>query len=204
MLFSLFAMTSWIVLPAHAIEDAKAYYNRGTNSYEKGDDEAAIKDLSAALVLEPKSPDAYFNRGLSYRRQHRIEEAISDFSKAIELYSEQPRYYFERCNARIVKNDFEGAIADCSKTIRLSPAEAEPYLLRGVAFLLNDNLDQALEDSLRALHIAPDYRDAQRLLLETLHKKEIAYQKMISTTPLKPVVVEPKGIGMLGDTSTSS
>src|SRR3989338_8611857 len=49
--------------------DAKAYYNRGTAHYNLGDYDAAVKDLTQAIQLEPKAPDAYFNRGLALRHK---------------------------------------------------------------------------------------------------------------------------------------
>ncbi len=187
-LFPLFCVTtSAVLLPAYAMDDAKTYYNRGTASYGKENYEAAIKDLSMAITLEPKAPDAYFNRGLSYRRQHKIDEAISDFTKAIQLYSNQSSYYFERCNALIVKNDLNSAIADCSEALRLSPDEASGYLMRGVARMLRGDLEMALADSVEALRIDPDYKDARRLLLETLFKRETANQTAHSTTLDKPI-----------------
>lgn len=193
-LFLLYMSIGMGAVPACAMEkasdawngDAKAYYNRGTESYGKEDYEAAIKDLSAAIRLEPKAPDAYFNRGLSFRRQNKIDEAISDFTKAIELNQTQAGYYFERCNALIVKNNFEGAVADCSDAIRLSPAEAEPYFLRGLAFMLKGSLDEAFADSSKALRIDPDYRDAKRLLFETLLKMETVNSKNPSAISHKP------------------
>lgn len=159
-------------------DKAKSYYNRGTAYYKKENFDSAVKYLSMALVLEPKSADAYFNRGLSFRRQHKIDAAISDFTKAIQLHSNQPGYYFERCNALIVKNDFKGAVADCSDAIQLSPTEPEPYFLRGLAFMLKGDLEEALADSGKALQINPGYRDAKRLLFETLLKKETVNQKV--------------------------
>src|SRR3989338_1873529 len=119
---------------------AKAYYNRGTASYNKGNYDVALRYLSLSLGLEPKAADAYFNRGLSFRRLYKIDEAISDFSKAIELNHTQPGYYFERCNALIVKSDFNSAIIYCSDAIRLSPGEPEPYFLRGLAYRFKDDL----------------------------------------------------------------
>jgi len=195
----------WTIEASRALEtnpqDAKAYFNRGTAYYGKEDYEAAIKDLSMSITLEPKAPDAYYNRGLSYRRQHKIDEAISDFTMAIQLYSGQPAYYFERCNALIVKNDFDGAVADCSEAIRLSPQEPEAYFLRGLAYMLKGNLDEALADSFKALQISPDYRDAKRLIFETLLKKESVSQRAHSAAPHKSVL-EHKGVGIINESLT--
>lgn len=161
---------------------AKAYYNRGTVYYQKGNFESAIRYLSMSLALEPKAPDVYFNRGLSYRRQHKIDEAISDFSKAIELNQTQSGYYFERCNAFIVKNDFDDAVADCSEAIKLSPDEVGGYFLRGLAYMLRGDLEGALVDSVQALQIQPDHSDARRLLYETLVKREVMTSTRNSST----------------------
>lgn len=165
-------------------DKSRAYYNRGTAYYKKRNFDSAIKYLSMSLALKPKAAGAYFNRGLSYRRQHKIDEAISDFSNAIKLQSDQPDYYFERCNALIVKDDFGGAVSDCSEGIRLSPNEAEGYFMRGVAHMLRGDLDEALADSVQALRINPDYRNAKRLLFETLLKNEEVNRHTYSITSL--------------------
>jgi tetratricopeptide (TPR) repeat protein len=167
---------------------AKAYYNRGTAYYKKTNFDSAIQYLSMSIALEPKAPDAYFNRGLSYRRQHKNDEALSDFSKAIDLNQTQAGYYFERCNVLIVKNDLKGAIADCSEALRLSLDDSTGYLMRGVAHLLRGDLDEALADSVQVLQIDPDYRDARRLLFETLLKKEAVNQTAHSTVPHQSVL----------------
>ena len=158
--------------PPH--DKAKAYYNRGTASYEKGDFDSAVKYLSMSLLLEPRSSDAYFNRGLSYRRQNKIDRSVSDFSNAIKLEPNQPGYYFERCNALILKNDLLGATADCSEAIKLSPLEPESYFLRGLARMLKGDLEEAFQDAVKALQLAPDYMDAKRLLAEVLTLKNLS------------------------------
>jgi tetratricopeptide (TPR) repeat protein len=164
------ALAAASALPAYASEEggaAKSFYNRGTESYGKRDYEAAIRNLSEAIRLEPKAPDAYFNRGLSFRRLQRIDEAITDFTEAIRLYpDQQPAYYAERCNARIVNQDYDGAIADGTKEIAVSPDAAEGYFLRGLAHHLRGDLNEAFADVVQGLRIDPDYPHARRLLNE--------------------------------------
>ena len=188
-------------------QDAKAYFNRGTGYFEKGEYDAAIADLSRAIAIEPNAPDVYFNRGASYRRQHKIDAAISDFSKAIELNQTQSGYYFERCNARIVKNDFEGAIADSSIAIKLSPEDPQLYFMRGLAFMLSGYIDAALSDSVRALQMNPGYMDARRLLYETILRRDEFEQSVYPISPHLPVLEQrsietadgnPSGKGEIG------
>lgn len=199
----LFALFSTVVIPVQAgvsdrvqePSDAKVHYNRGTEHYENGEFEAAIRELSMAIALEPKAPDAYFNRGLSFRRQHRIDEAISDFSEAIALYPFQPSYYLSRCNARIVKGDFTGAIDDATQAARFLPDEARVYFMRGLAHKFRGDLDEALADSITALQIDPLYPDAQRLLRETLIQRDMLPEMRTSSSPPKPYIANtPKEI----------
>ncbi len=187
-------MGAALTTPANSAEsnpDAEALFAHGTNLYENGEYESAVKDFTAVIALVPKSSGAYFNRGLSYRRQHRIEDAISDFTTAIEIYSKHPGYYFERCNSRIVNNNFKGAIADCSEAIRLSPTEPESYLLRGLAHMFLGNYNKAIEDSFRTLRIDPEYLEAKRLLFESSLMKERHSNRQQTTISTKAVLGSP-------------
>ena len=156
---------------------AKDHYNRGTALYTSGNFEAAEKELSRAITLEPSAPDAYYNRGWSYRRRHMNTQAIADFSRAIALYPLQPSYFLSRSNARIVEGDLRGAAEDATKAVGLLPESSRGYFLRGVASLINGDPQKALEDGVRSLSLDPEYADAKRLVLESLVKREQMIQQ---------------------------
>ena len=62
---------------------ATAYFHRGDALREKGDHDAAIKDLGEAITLDGKST-AYFARGSSYKAKGELDNAIADFDQAIK------------------------------------------------------------------------------------------------------------------------
>jgi tetratricopeptide (TPR) repeat protein len=64
-----------------------AWTNRAILAFEQGDQEAAIADLTQALVLEENATVRY-NRGIAYQAQRRWQEAIEDFTQALALSEE--------------------------------------------------------------------------------------------------------------------
>ncbi|HOX09465.1 MAG TPA: tetratricopeptide repeat protein [Candidatus Omnitrophota bacterium] len=64
-----------------------AYNNRGYEYFMKGDNESAIKDYYASLLLNPYSVDTWDNIGISYYLTGRIDLAKDAFEKAIALGS---------------------------------------------------------------------------------------------------------------------
>jgi Tetratricopeptide repeat. len=60
--------------------DAKTYYMKGNELFEKEDYENAIENYNKALLLNPAFSECYFNKGLCYYN-------LKDFDKAIEEYT---------------------------------------------------------------------------------------------------------------------
>ena len=136
-------------------EEAKALYNSGTVFFEKADYDAAIRDLSASIALEPKSADTYYNRALAYRGKKMFDEAIADYTKAIEIYPAHA-FFLNRCNAYIAKEDYDKAIIDGTNAITLSRKDPQSYLLRGMAYLFKGDKQNALADANRGLEHDPN------------------------------------------------
>ena len=66
-----------------AARSAVYWNNQGVEHLNKGDNEAAVRDFSEALDIDPEMALAWFHRGLGYSRQERLKKAITDFSRAI-------------------------------------------------------------------------------------------------------------------------
>ncbi len=64
------------------------FFNRGNSRAESKDYEDAIQDYTAAITLNPNSPQYYFNRGNAYTDLYRFEIAIIDYDQVTgHLYS---------------------------------------------------------------------------------------------------------------------
>ena len=68
----------------------------GTKSLKKGQDDAAIADLTRAIAANPGNARAYGNRGIAYSHKGLFDQAIADQSAAIRLSPNDPRHYVNR------------------------------------------------------------------------------------------------------------
>ncbi len=69
--------------------DPATYLRRATVFGMKGDLDAAVADLDAALSLQPDYPEAYYRRGQARLEQGRKAEGEADILKARELAGAQ-------------------------------------------------------------------------------------------------------------------
>ena len=86
------------------------WYESGLRNYNKVDYEAAVRDFSKAIELNPEYATAYNNRGFAYMKLSKYNEAIIDFDKAIELNSKYATAYSNREIAYNSLNDKESII----------------------------------------------------------------------------------------------
>ena len=104
--------------------------NRGTTHYLLGDFDAAIRDLTAALNLQPFLciPSALY-RGIARKSTQDYEGAISDFTSVIEEFSELSNAYRHRADVRRLIGDLSGAAADQLEYDRLGGVDLPAYSL---------------------------------------------------------------------------
>ena len=60
------------------------------------DTEAAIRDFTRVISLQPDDAVAHLNRGIALTRQDRYEQAVGDFDRAIALDPGAAESYYER------------------------------------------------------------------------------------------------------------
>jgi len=132
---------------ASAPSDPEAYRARARASFAKGDIEAALTDLNAALALDPTRWETWSDRGVVYEKKRDLPRAIDDYTKAIELNSNEVKLYMQRGVARYnqigtplqpgsivvqyTPRDVHMAIADFDKVIELRPDLPDSYYNKG-------------------------------------------------------------------------
>ncbi len=107
--------------------DAAYYQNRANASFVMGEFDAAIKDYSKAIELNPKEPTVYFSRGMAHFNKKNFSPAVEDFDKVIELDPTESMAYFNRGVALENVGNLERALADLKKAIELD-AENQPAI----------------------------------------------------------------------------
>ena len=129
-----------IVVCTRAVEEAaanddlrsEAYLQRGVLHETAGDRDAAIKDYTEAIKLDPQSSVGYFNRGHTFD-QGEHDLAIADYTQAIKLLTPSDSDTFNnRGQAYDNKGEIHSAITDYSAAISLNPDNARAFFNRGL------------------------------------------------------------------------
>ncbi|MBK8205421.1 MAG: protein kinase [Planctomycetes bacterium] len=96
------------------------------------DHEAALRDYTKVIELEPYWEVGYANRAAANIHLKNYELAIGDCSRALELNPYHPEAWINRAACRNMLGDVEGAIADVTRMLEISPGHAWGYNGRGV------------------------------------------------------------------------
>ena len=112
----------------------KAYhypFDRGLLLYRQGDLDAAIREMTLAIRLNPTNAEAYLRRGTTYHSRQEYDAAIADFTEAIKVNPKEIVYvggesisldalaYASRSFAYKAKGDTARADADFAKALEL-------------------------------------------------------------------------------------
>ena len=149
--------------------DERYYFWRGGFYQVIGKYDAAIKDYTALLELNPNDADGYNRRGCLHKELKNYEEALKDFSKAIEIaphydfYYSRGEVYLELKKYKEATADFTKVIDDFSKNIRpqikttevnlINRYLAKLYEFRGTCYKNLGQNAEAEKDFLRAKNL---------------------------------------------------
>ena len=128
----------------------------GRERRQRGELDAAIRDLSRAIELDPELAPAWTLRGWAREEKDDLDGTILDETRAIELDGRAALAWACRGTARARKGDLNGGIADETKAIELDPALARAWSSRGWARLQTRDFEPAIADLSRALELDPD------------------------------------------------
>ena len=138
----------------------EALVQRGVLYEQAGNKEAAIKDYSEAIKLDPSNAIAFFNRGNAYDQSGDYDKAIADYSEAIKLEPNDADAYNNRGQAYDNKGEFDLAIADYTAAIRIDKEDSRAYYNRGLTRTNKGEFDKAIADFDQAIKLSPRDADA--------------------------------------------
>ncbi|TVM18789.1 hypothetical protein DPQ33_04780 [Oceanidesulfovibrio indonesiensis] len=135
---------------------AQGFAQRGNAYIDHEKYDAAISDLTKALLFAPDSADLYIVRGLAYKLNGSLDKATDDYTRAIELAPDDPLPYMNRANTLLKAEQYGMALMDYDKAIELDPKYADAYFNRATAYekILED--EKAVEDYTMAIKINPE------------------------------------------------
>jgi len=137
-----------------------AYYNRGQAFMNQRQIERAIKDYTAATVLNPFYHEAFYNRGLAFEMIGQQDLAIEDYEKAISLNSNNYQAYNNRGVLYGKTGLYDKAVEYFNRSLAINPAYPDAYFNRGFTYTLKGRPDDALADFDKAIGLYPQFAPA--------------------------------------------
>jgi len=158
---------------SRAVPEVEGLVAQGREALKRGDLDAAMSALDAAIALDPASALAMHSRGIVRMMKRDYDGAIADLDKAISIDPGNFEAYRVRGNVWFLKRDRDRAINDFNRAIDINPHDPVAYLLRGIYWIAQNSRTNALLDLDRAIVEDPRYVEAylQRGLLYEYEKK---------------------------------
>jgi tetratricopeptide (TPR) repeat protein len=129
---------------------------RGLAYYYLKDYQAAIKDSSQAIKINPNFAWAYNTRSIAYYEFKDYQAAIKDSSQAIKISPNYASAYYNRGLARSALEDRQAAIEDYTQAIKINPDYTNAYDYRGYDYYILGNYQAAIEDYNQSIKLSPN------------------------------------------------
>jgi protein O-mannosyl-transferase len=165
------------------------HYNLGVDLAEKGDLDAAIGNLQAAIKISPNYTEAHNNLGVAFARKGNPDAAIEEYQTTLRI---NPNDLKAQCNlgdALARKGDPAAAIGHYQAAVRLAPDNPEVHLTLAGFLVQKGDLDAAILEYQAALQITPDNADAHNNLGVVLAQKgdlDAAIQRYQASLGINP------------------
>ncbi len=126
--------------------DSQAYYERGLQSFAKGDLENAILDLSEAIHYDRGRAELYSARGYIHLQAGNLEDSEIDLRYALRLNKRQWLALLGLGIMDFNHGQWEQALQNFKKAQGVAPGRAEPWFYGALThYKLGDNQKAATE-----------------------------------------------------------
>lgn len=127
-------------------------------AFDKGDYEAALKDLNTLLGKQPSNADALTLRARILILRGKDDLALADAEKTLTIKAQNPFALNVRGLVRYNKKDYTGAIADYTQAIAIDQNFVRAYLNRLRANIrLGADEQTIIKDYLKAKELDPNF-----------------------------------------------
>lgn len=161
----------WDYVARHSPRQAIAFLNRGTVLSEAGLLDAAMADLTYAIILDPEMPAAYTDRGNLFANLGKTDLALADYREALRV---DPRFA-GALNSRGVfyarMGNLDAAFADFNRAITLDPQWPLAYFNRGNVSWQKNDKDAALADYNAAIRVDSHFTAAYAMRAQILSEQ---------------------------------
>ena len=164
----------------------------GLFRYQQGELNEALKLLTRAVKIHPRSADAHSNLGVTLDALKRPRDALAAYDRALALNPDHVQALGNRGNALSLLNRHEDAIASYDRALALAPNFVDALTNRSTALLALKLHEEALAGYDQALAIKPDHVDAlfnrgnAARLLKRYEEALASYQRALALQPSHP------------------
>jgi tetratricopeptide (TPR) repeat protein len=136
---------------------SQAYTARSAANEKKGDFKAALDDIYAACLRDPKNPDLWYRSGMIRMLQTKPQpiRATADMSIALKYDPKFVPALSARADLYRQLGLLPKAIADADALIKIDPKSSAAYATRGYAQLRAGQPDKAAADAEEAIKLDP-------------------------------------------------
>lgn len=132
---------------------------RAKEECDKNDFEAAIRDYSCAINIDPQ-PGYYFYRAWAKSELQKFDEAMPDYEQCIKMKYKLMETYFERGYAYFGLGKYEEAVDDFTSAIKIEDGHKMIYNNRGDCYYYLGKYKKAIADYDETIKIDPNSQGA--------------------------------------------
>ena len=145
--------------PANAVGRWRPFLNQGTEAFDRGDYESALRLFSQAETLAEPMGSARFNMGVSLQQLKKNDLALANFAAAEAKGFNEAGLYYQRGEAQYATGHFVDAYESFTKALtkpQSSDAEEFTRLRQAETAVATQRYDVAVVSYKRLLEKAPD------------------------------------------------
>ena len=109
------------------------YHSRGNAYQALGQNEAAIRDYSHAILINATMPMFLLSRANCYIKMGKDDAALADLNQALAIKGDGPVILASRADIFLRRKEFQKALSDLNELIRLEPRNIRAYRQRATA-----------------------------------------------------------------------
>jgi tetratricopeptide (TPR) repeat protein len=165
----------------------------GVISLQRGDAEAAVRQIDLALKIEPRHILALNNRGNALQQLRRFDEALASYDRALAVRPDYAEALTNRGAALTGLRRYDEALSSCDRAVALRPDLVDAHVNRGNALHALSRFTEAVSVFDRALTLQPNYAEAhynRSNALYALKRHEEALASVDAALALRPDYVE--------------
>lgn len=190
------AVLFMLVVPsfmAHSQVTPQEHLRHAATSFDGGDFETAIRELTIYLQYDSSHAELYFIRGRARYMARDYKEAIVDARRTVELDSNQLGSHLLIASCMAGLDKMPAAIEECSALIGRHPDYLQAYIMRGAFYIAQGEYQSAVLDYKIAVKLkdsTPDCYTGLAIAYDSLREYEDAHRaysqsiELVSTNPM--------------------